>query len=37
MGESDPVGHVDSVPGLSNAERQAICHDNAARLLKLGG
>jgi aminocarboxymuconate-semialdehyde decarboxylase len=37
MGESDPVGHVDSVPGLSDAERRAICHDNAVRLLKLDG
>ena len=35
MGESDPVGHVERVPGLSDAERRAICHDNAARLLKL--
>ncbi|HLT01596.1 MAG TPA: amidohydrolase family protein [Geminicoccaceae bacterium] len=35
MGEEDPVGHVESVPGLSDAERRLICHDNAARLLKL--
>jgi predicted TIM-barrel fold metal-dependent hydrolase len=35
MGESDPVGHVDSVPGLSDAERHTICYDNATRLLKL--
>ena len=37
MGETDPVGLVESVPGLSDAERQAICHDNAATLLKLDG
>ena len=37
IGESDPVGHVDSVLELSDAERQAICHDNAVRLLKLDG
>ena len=35
MGESDPVGDVDSVPGLSDAERHTICYDNATRLLKL--
>jgi hypothetical protein len=37
VGESDPVGHVERVPGPSNPERRAICHDNAVRLLKVDG
>jgi aminocarboxymuconate-semialdehyde decarboxylase len=35
MGEDDPVGLVRRVPGLSDADRAAICGGNAARLLKL--
>ncbi len=35
MGEEDPVGLVEAVPGLSDADRQAILSGNAARLLKL--
>lgn len=35
MGESDPVGHVGRVDGLSEADRAAIQGGNAARLLKL--
>jgi aminocarboxymuconate-semialdehyde decarboxylase len=35
MGEEDPVGLVERVPSLSDAERAAICGGNAARLLGL--
>ena len=35
MGEGDPVGLVNRVQGLSDADRAAICCGNAARLLKL--
>ena len=32
MGDEDPVGLVDSVPGLEPAQREAILSDNAKRL-----
>ncbi|MCA3749391.1 MAG: amidohydrolase [Rubrobacter sp.] len=35
MGVEDPVGHVRAAPGLSPAEREAICGGNAAELLRL--
>ena len=35
MGENDPLGLVAEVPGLSDADRQAILGGNAATLLKL--
>lgn len=35
MGENDPVGLVGRVPGLSDADRNAILGGNAATLLKL--
>lgn len=35
MGEEDPVGLVEAVPGLIDADREAILGGNAARLLKL--
>ncbi len=35
MGENDPVGLVARTPGLSEADREAICGGNAARLLGL--
>ncbi len=33
MGEEDPVGFVEACAGLTDAERSAILHGNAARLL----
>lgn len=36
MGETDPVGLVNSVDGLSDADRQAICGGTAATLFGLG-
>jgi len=36
MAEPDPVGHVHSVNGLSDAERAQILGENAAKLLNLG-
>jgi aminocarboxymuconate-semialdehyde decarboxylase len=35
MGEIDPVGFVESCPGLDDSERRAILGRNAARLLNL--
>jgi len=35
MGEDDPVGLVNRVEGLEEAQRAAVCGLNAARLLKL--
>ncbi len=35
MGEEDPVGLVQAVPGLSDDDRRAILGGNAAKLLKL--
>ena len=35
MGEVDPVGFIESAPGLDDAERRAILGGNAARLLGL--
>ena len=35
MGEIDPIGFVESAPGLDDAERRAILGGNAARLLNL--
>jgi aminocarboxymuconate-semialdehyde decarboxylase len=32
MGDEDPVGLVDSVPGLESSQREAILSGNAARL-----
>jgi aminocarboxymuconate-semialdehyde decarboxylase len=35
MGDEDPVAHVHAVPGLSAADRAAICGGTAAALLGL--
>ena len=35
MGEIDPIGFVESAPGLDDSERRAILGRNAARLLNL--
>jgi predicted TIM-barrel fold metal-dependent hydrolase len=35
MGEIDPIGFVETAPGLDDAERRAILGRNAARLLNL--
>jgi len=35
MGEEDPVGFINGVPGLSSAEKKRIMGGNAARLLKI--
>ncbi|MBV8888808.1 MAG: amidohydrolase [Alphaproteobacteria bacterium] len=35
MGETDPIGFVESAPALDDAERRAILGGNAARLLNL--
>jgi aminocarboxymuconate-semialdehyde decarboxylase len=35
MGETDPVGMIESCPGLADAERRAIFGGNAARLMNL--
>ena len=35
MGETDPVGFIESTPGLDDTERKAILGGNAARLLNL--
>ena len=35
MGEVDPIGMIESTPGLDDAERRAILGRNAARLLNL--
>ena len=35
MSETDPIGLIDSVDGLSDADRQAIKSDNAARVFGL--
>ena len=35
MAESDPVGHVDSVEGLSEEDKALVWGGNAARLLNL--
>ncbi len=35
MGPEEPVGFVESVPGLSEEEKRKILHDTPARLLKL--
>ena len=35
MAETDPVGHVDSVEGLSEADKALVWGGNAARLLNL--
>jgi aminocarboxymuconate-semialdehyde decarboxylase len=35
MGEIDPVGMIETCPGLDDAERRAIFGGNAARLLNL--
>ena len=35
MGEVDPIGFVESAPGLDDAERRAILGRNAARLLNI--
>jgi aminocarboxymuconate-semialdehyde decarboxylase len=37
MGEQDPLGLIDRVPGLTEEEKAAIAGGNAARLLGLGG
>jgi hypothetical protein len=34
MGEDDPVGLVEAVPGLEPAQREAILSGNARRLLE---
>jgi len=36
MGETDPVGLIESVPRLSRADKELMMGGNAARLLKLG-
>jgi hypothetical protein len=36
MGETDPLGLVDAVDGLSRDDRALIVGGNAARLLNLG-
>jgi aminocarboxymuconate-semialdehyde decarboxylase len=33
MGEVDPVGFIETAPGLNDTERRAILGRNAARLL----
>ena len=33
MGEIDPIGFIESAPGLDDATRRAILGGNAARLL----
>jgi aminocarboxymuconate-semialdehyde decarboxylase len=35
MGEVDPIGMIESTPGLDDVERRAILGHNAARLLNL--
>jgi hypothetical protein len=35
MGEVDPIGMIESAPGLDDFERKAILGCNAARLLNL--
>jgi aminocarboxymuconate-semialdehyde decarboxylase len=35
MGEVDPIGFIESAPGLNDAERRAILGGNAARLLDI--
>ena len=35
MGETDPIGMIESTPGLDDVERRAILGGNAARLLNL--
>jgi predicted TIM-barrel fold metal-dependent hydrolase len=35
MGEVDPIGFIESCPGLDDTERRAILGRNAARLLNL--
>jgi hypothetical protein len=35
MGEVDPVGFIETAPGLNEAERRAILGRNAARLLDM--
>ncbi|MGH9809129.1 MAG: amidohydrolase family protein [Terriglobia bacterium] len=35
MGEVDPIGFIETCPGLDDAQRRAILGENAARLLAL--
>src|SRR5262249_62392198 len=35
MGEVDPIGMIESTPGLDDCERRAILGGNAARLLNI--
>ena len=35
MAETDPVGHIDSVQGLSESDKALVWGGNAARLLNL--
>jgi hypothetical protein len=37
MGDEDPVGLVNSLQGVSEADRDRILGGNAARLLNIGG
>jgi aminocarboxymuconate-semialdehyde decarboxylase len=35
MGETDPVGLIESTEGITDAEREAICGGTAARVFSL--
>ena len=37
MGEIDPIGFIESAPGLDDTTRRAILGGNAARLLGIAG